>query len=186
MNNLPGTASICLDGQFAETVSQNAIDLRLLTSTSRIAIVDSRPDNPCAVFASSPSEAPAQVPKGSTAVTATDFTGEWRGSYSCNQGETGLTLIITPSANGSTVSAKFDFYPVPSNPGVPSGSFTMSGSYASGELRLTQENWINQPGGYGMVDLVLNTAPGDDNTLTGTVIGHIPGCDWVSLKRRST
>ena len=54
--------------------------------------------------------------------------GEWKGTYTCNQGLTGLTLTIKDSKD-KDVEAIFSFYAVKSNPDVPSGSSRMTGKY---------------------------------------------------------
>ena len=54
------------------------------------------------------------------------YVGAWKGAYGCAQGVTGLTLTIEPEVDG-VVSATYEFYAVPENPGVPNGSFRMNG-----------------------------------------------------------
>lgn len=90
------------------------------------------------------------------------YVGEWKGGYDCGQGMTGLTLTIAEgegSAGGdgvgadSSVEATFAFYEVPENPGVPSGSYSLQGSYADGGLALDGVEWIEQPDGYVMVGM---------------------------------
>ena len=81
------------------------------------------------------------------------FQGTWKGSYTCGQGGTGLTLELSALANGK-LSATFLFYPQPSNPDVKSGSFSMEGNYDSnGNFTLNAKEWINRPANYIMVDM---------------------------------
>jgi hypothetical protein len=62
--------------------------------------------------------------------------GVWTGTYTCNQGLSGVRLTIT-GAGGDTVRATAEFCAVPSNPGVPDGSYVLTGNYsASGGLVL--------------------------------------------------
>ena len=105
----------------------------------------------------------------SLAPAAGALTGTWVGTYVCSQGETGLRLVIQAAASG-VLTATFNFYAVPSNPGVPTGSFTMTGSYAyPAGVKLTQGQWINQPSGYLMVDLTASPPTRDGTVLNGTI-----------------
>jgi hypothetical protein len=115
--------------------------------------------------------------------TSTDpwYVGEWRGAYGCNQGVTGLTLTIEGQDPGH-VTATYEFYEVPENPGVPSGSFRMTGTYDSGRLALQGDEWIEQPEGYGMVGYESNDELGvDPHHLFGTVIGD--GCTLFTMDK---
>ena len=76
-----------------------------------------------------------------TANGAVSISGTWDGSYTCSQGQTGLRLVIT-SASGGMLTAVFNFYAIPSNPDVPSGSYAMTGTYSAAGVTLTQEYWI--------------------------------------------
>jgi eukaryotic-like serine/threonine-protein kinase len=96
------------------------------------------------------------------------LTGTWEGTYLCSQGETGVTLVIHAVAGGA-LTATFNFHAVPSNPGVPSGSFTMTGTYSSAKVTLTQDQWINQPPGYYMVNISANPPTHDGTVLNGTI-----------------
>ena len=96
----------------------------------------------------SPVAATSQAAKAAPSVV-----GVWTGTYTCNQGLSGVRLTIT-GAGGDTVRATAEFYAVPSNPGVPDGSYVLTGNYsASGGLVLIPDYWINQPAGYEMVGL---------------------------------
>lgn len=112
------------------------------------------------------------------------LTGTWTGTYTCSQGLTGLTLVMTGSIFGAVV-ATFDFYAVPENPDIPSGRFAMGGAYTfAGEVRLDadESDWIEQPSGYRTVDLE-GVVSSDSNQYSGNVIGTI-GCTTFSLVRR--
>lgn len=110
-----------------------------------------------------------------TAAPAVD--GVWSGTYTCNQGLTGIKMTITgPSDNN--LQATVDFYPVSSNPGVPNGSYVMTGNYSSsGGLVLTPDHWIDQPPGYQMVGF---SSPGPSgSSMEGTV--QADGCTTFSV-----
>jgi tetratricopeptide (TPR) repeat protein len=93
----------------------------------------------------------------------------WQGSYVCGQGVTGLNIIVT-GASDYTITAIFDFYPLPGNANVPSGSFTMTGKYSATGVFLTPVQWLVQPRGYGMVGLSGQLTSGGQ-VLSGTVTG---------------
>jgi hypothetical protein len=111
-------------------------------------------------------------------VTPSDFVGTWVGSYTCAQGLTGLRLVIQPGT-GNRLGATFNFYAVPSNPSVPSGSFAMTGFFDPAGVFLDQDHWIKQPPGYGMVNLAGNPPSTAGRTLNGSVVG----CSPFSLKK---
>ncbi|MGW2590344.1 hypothetical protein ACWCXC_08750 [Streptomyces sp. NPDC001515] len=94
-------------------------------------------------------------------------TGEWRGSYFCGQGHTGLTLTISQDDSGLT--ATFDFYPLASNPDVPRGSFAMQGTYADARMNLYGDHWIDEPEDYLMVGLSAEVAGKTPHKITGSV-----------------
>lgn len=109
------------------------------------------------------------------------YVGAWKGAYGCAQGVTGLTLTIEPPVDG-VVSATYEFYAVAENPGVPSGSFRMTGSYDAGKLSLQGSEWIDQPPGYVMVDYVSNPDVGiDPHHLFGGVQGA--GCTLFTMDK---
>jgi hypothetical protein len=126
----------------------------------------------CAYSSSSQSPAitpiPPPAPTSSANVSPSALTGTWTGSYACAQGETGLRLVIQ-AAPGGTVTATFNFFALPSNPGVPSGSFTMTGTYSSAGVNLKHDRWISQPPGYEMVDLSADLPSQGGTVLSGTV-----------------
>jgi hypothetical protein len=109
------------------------------------------------------------------------MSGDWEGTYVCSQGRTGLDLRVEASASGK-LTAFFDFYPVTSNPGVPSGSFSMTGSYNAKGVTLSPVKWLVAPAGYEMVGL-SGVAPGFNgvNTFRGSV--SVPGCATFLLHR---
>jgi hypothetical protein len=95
----------------------------------------------------------------------------WEGTYICNQGLSSVTLTIDAMRNG-TASARYDFGPVPSNPTVPVGAYTLKGEiHATGgggfSGDLEADEWINKPPTYFMVGLAIES--GDGKTMTGTI-----------------
>jgi hypothetical protein len=124
------------------------------------------------------STSPAAAPS-STAPAEPAVVGVWAGTYTCNQGLTGMRMTIT-DAGGDTVRATVDFYAVASNPGVPDGSYVLTGTYSqSNGLVLIPDHWINQPDGYVMVGLSGPQPSG--GSMHGTV--QDPGCSTFSVTR---
>lgn len=112
--------------------------------------------------------------------------GVWEGAYQCPQGRTGLTLTLA-SAPGGQVTGTFAFWPRPDNPSVARGSFRVEGSITGGgALQLRGVGWIEQPAGYGMVDLGGTVYRGDNgrvDSMLGDVL-NAPGCTRWATKRR--
>ncbi len=110
--------------------------------------------------------------------------GEWKGTYTCNQGLTGLTLTIKDNKD-KDVEATFSFYAVESNPDVPSGSYRMKGEYEK-ELKLSLKgiSWIDKPSGYKLVDL-----DGKFNANYTTYSGKVKGssnCTIFNLSKQKS
>lgn len=120
------------------------------------------------VAASLPYASTGAAPQGIAHVAS----GSWVGTYFCNQGLTNLNLEISQSSDGE-IRAVFNFYPHPSLPDMPTGSFHMRGSYipATRELNLVAGQWINQPAGYNTVNLTGKLSEGGQK-FTGKVGGH--------------
>jgi hypothetical protein len=114
-----------------------------------------------------------------------DFAGTWSGTYICAQGVTGLTLVVDPR-NGDAV---FSFYPIPKNPDVASGEFTMSGHVdaKSEQFVLEPGGWRDRPPGYFMVGLI-----GHIDAVTRHFIGAVRStsssapCRTFDLRRAAT
>ena len=106
-------------------------------------------------------------------------TGTWKGSYlGCGQGPTALTLVIK-GHGGNNLTAIFEFHALPSNPGVPTGSYAMTGHYTPTTVVLVRSHWIKQPGGYQMVNLTGPLPKG------GKFTGTVGSCTRFSLTRSS-
>ena len=91
------------------------------------------------VFAQSNTAIPA------LATNAANINGRWRGRYLCGQGFTGVTLNIKQIK--TDVTAEFDLYPLPENPGVPRGVALYQGSFdqTSRQIILRGVKWLKQP-----------------------------------------
>jgi hypothetical protein len=114
---------------------------------------------------------------------APTLAGTWTGTYVCSQGETGLRLVIQ-TGSGDALTARFNFYAVPANPSVPSGSYTMTGTSSTAGIHLIPGHWIHQPAGYEMVDL-SGTPPRNGGTLlAGSVT--TPGCTTFSVTKSAS
>lgn len=108
--------------------------------------------------------------------------GRWQGTYYCAQGLTGVTLTIR--GDDERAEALFHFYPVPENPNVPVGCYTMLGNVdtASGTINLESDEsqWILQPPNYITVNFRGRFA-GDRQRIVGRVEG--PGCSTFTMRR---
>ncbi|AVL99295.1 serine/threonine protein kinase [Gordonia iterans] len=107
--------------------------------------------------------------------------GEWTGTYTCNQGETALTLTFRQGGDRQT-RATFAFGPTSGNPRVPRGSFEMIGVRITDDVVLTPFRWIDRPGDFEMVGLIID-GPVTDRTqsLSGTV--STEGCTRFAVSR---
>lgn len=84
---------------------------------------------------------------------ASSLSGVWQGSYTCGQGLTGLTVKLQGNHNGE-VTGLFEFYPLPQNPNIPVGAFTVSGKYfTNNQIILSPLNWVKKPQSYTLVSL---------------------------------
>jgi len=86
--------------------------------------------------------------------SASPVARDWDGTYTCIQGPTALHLTIKPLSDGR-LSAVFNFYSLPSNPRVPSGSFQMNGTFNPSTQRviLSPGDWLSRPLGFTTVGL---------------------------------
>ena len=119
----------------------------------------------------------------STSDVLSGLTGAWEGEYTCGQGNTGLRLTIAAVRDG-VASATFEFFPLAGNPSAKAGKYTMVGALgSSGQLVFKQQQWIEQPPGYVMVDLAVTSPLSPDATqLSGDVL--MDNCKGFSVRRR--
>jgi hypothetical protein len=107
------------------------------------------------------------------------WAGDWVGTYRCAQGETGLTLRLRESGDG-TLQGLFHFWPLAENPDAAEGCFAMRGTPTAGSgLRLAAGRWLLRPEDYVTVD--LKGTLDAEGRLRGVVGG--PGCSIFSLQR---
>jgi hypothetical protein len=100
-------------------------------------------------------------------VTDADVAGKWVGYYDCAQGKTGLSLTMEAQPGG-VVSGTFEFFPVPENPRVPTGSYKVKGSVSGRKVALAGAEWIQQPPGYATVGLAGDVSS-DGDTYAGKI-----------------
>ncbi|ASR34187.1 hypothetical protein BAY61_03345 [Prauserella marina] len=163
--------SVFLLGACAEQVTGTAQEAASPSPTSTS--LTSSPSSP-----TSSSSLTSQTSPGAAEIDLASLVGTWKGSYFCSQGETGLELEVSPP-EGDTVSAVFTFSPVEGGPAAESGSFSMIGRNTPSGFVFQQDEWIDQPGNYVMVDLGIASVSGD--TMEGRVAGA--GCSDFSLNR---
>ncbi|WP_154814068.1 hypothetical protein [Actinophytocola xinjiangensis] len=107
--------------------------------------------------------------------------GTWEGAYTCAQGETGAKLAIE-AVDESTLKMTFEFFPLPENPDAKSGSYVLLGAYSGSRLVFTQEEWIEQPPNYVMVDLEVTSELAEGMTeLNGTMLTE--SCGALAVTR---
>jgi hypothetical protein len=152
--NVPGTA-LPADGDVDPTKASKPV----ITSVPRTSGSDAAPSD----------------------ISVADLVGNWEGSYTCGQGETGLKLEIEqPDATGSAETT-FTFFPLATNGTAASGSYAMRLGSSGGQLKFTSDHWIDQPQGYSMVDLLVQGTPSKDR-ISGTVVD--PACTTFTVTRK--
>lgn len=126
---------------------------------------------------------------------AQNLQGEWVGAYVCGQGATALRLTISDQAREerADLAARFEFGPHPGNPDISTGAFEMAGARgpaASGQIgplvTLRGIQWIEQPAGYAMVNLVGWYERTDEGELIhGEVYAQAPvnNCSAFAVRR---
>ncbi|RAY15917.1 hypothetical protein DPM19_09185 [Actinomadura craniellae] len=139
----------------------------------------SDPDEPAATGP----PAAVSTPPSASAPSSVALAGRWEGNYECNQGTTGMRLTLTDPRPDGTLTATFDFFSVPGNRSVPTGSFVMLGTYREGALSLRGDRWINRPDGYLMINLNAQIREDRPTNISGTVDGT--GCHTFSVNRVS-
>jgi hypothetical protein len=106
--------------------------------------------------------------------------GIWDGTYICNQGPTRLQLTLSQGTDGR-ITGVFRFSADPSNPTVPTGAFTISGSLTGSSLVLQGDDWIDRPGTYEMVSLTAQLSSENPDQIQGTIDGA--GCTTFTVRR---
>ena len=105
--------------------------------------------------------------------------GNYVGWYQENRRIHGMNLDI--SENNGNYSAVFSFYPLSYSAKQESGSFSMKvEKNEDGTYNFIQDQWINQPDGYVMVDLLNCTL--SDSTIDGDVfVNSVSGSDKYEI-----
>ena len=113
-------------------------------------------------------DAPTPIPPSSDELA--DIVGTWKGTYSCDQGDIALELVVSEDPSTGNPAAVFSFGPSPDAPDVPEGSFEMEGTLsAGGILTLHATDWIEQPDGYTTVGLEALVSDAAQGMMTGAV-----------------
>jgi hypothetical protein len=101
--------------------------------------------------------------------SAASLIGRWQGSYLCNWGRTGV-LVTIAKAEDPAFEGELAFYPLPEEPNLPRGRFTIAGTFdiASRILVIHGVSWLERPQGYEMVD-VTGMLSVDGRTVVGTI-----------------
>jgi hypothetical protein len=125
------------------------------------------------------------APTASAVASAAEIAGVWSGKYICTQGITALRLELIDIGAGR-VRATFQFGPLPENPLVPEGAYTMTGWFdpAGRRLVLRQEAWTRHPQGYVMVDLDGRLVASRDLISGHIVTDDRTSCSWFQVVRR--
>ena len=95
------------------------------------------------------------------------LTGTWTGTYTCSQGLTGVRLVLQANKNGTLTGTGY-FYAVPANPGVPSGSYTVTGSWSGTKTNVNAGHWLKQPAGWELEN--FTAGPPVNGHLSGKVV----------------
>ena len=91
-----------------------------------------------------------------TSIAKINLKGVWTGTFVASQGKTRADVVIKRvTADGYITNGVFSFSATPTNPSVPSGSYTLKGGYdkKTGEVAFSGGEWIVQPEGYSMIEI---------------------------------
>ncbi len=94
-----------------------------------------------------------------TSISKINLKGEWSGRYVAGQGETKINVTIpSVTSDGFIKDAVLSFSAVPTNPTVPSGSYSIIGGYdlTTGVVNFSGNEWIERPGSYGMINFMAH------------------------------
>jgi len=107
--------------------------------------------------------------------------GEYKGSYSANQGEIGLTLTVFN--DGGNYKAIFEFYNLPGKSNAENGKFYMNVTYNAPERKYTLKGnqWVNRPLGYNYVDLEGTLA---GNMFSGKAISGYSNHNFIVIRSK--
>ena len=96
----------------------------------------------------------SNVKFGKGSISKVQLKGEWIGTYVANQGQTKAHFVIDEVTKDGYASGTFYFSATPTNPKVPSGSYTVNGGYdkKTGKVTFVGEEWIEKPDTYIIID----------------------------------
>lgn len=96
----------------------------------------------------------SSVQFGDGIISSVRLKGTWTGTYVAGQGQTKAKFEIKEVSKDGYASGTFSFFATPTNPRVPSGSYSVTGGYdkKTGKVTFVGDEWIDQPLGYSMVD----------------------------------
>lgn len=96
----------------------------------------------------------SSITLGKGSISSVKLKGTWSGAYVANQGQTRARIVISEVSKDGYATGTFYFSATPTNPRVPSGSYTVVGGYdkKTGKVTFVGDEWINQPSGYSMID----------------------------------
>ena len=96
----------------------------------------------------------SSVTQGSSRIQKINLKGTWKGTYVENQGLTRCRFVIKQISKDGFASGMFYFSAAPTNPKVPSGSYSLIGGYdlTTGKVVLEGNEWIVHPSGYNFCD----------------------------------
>lgn len=112
-----------------------------------------------------------------TELKSISLIGHFTGTYVAGQGETRADFDIPDvTTDGFLKNALFSFSPVPTNPTVPRGSYSLIGGYdlKKGTINFSGNEWIERPAGWqfinfdAYVDLINKKIVGKNNELSIT------------------
>lgn len=90
----------------------------------------------------------------SASISSIPLRGTWQGTYVAGQGMTGITISVDEISKDGFATGTITFYAIPTNPKVPTGSFTFAGGCdkSSGNVTFAANEWLEQPDGYRLLD----------------------------------
>ena len=91
-----------------------------------------------------------------TSLYSIELKGTWNGTYIAYQGKTKVRIDIkSVTRDGFISKGTFNFSAVPTNPSVPSGSYTLKGGYdkQTGEIVFAGSEWLVHPSGYIFIEI---------------------------------
>jgi len=128
-----------------------------------------------------PTESPKPQPSASNNGS---INGKWIGKYTCAQGITGVTLTI--NQKGTEIAAEFELYPLPENPNLPRGAYSLNGTFNPNtlEMNLKAAKWLKRPGATWVVVDFSGQFDSNLNRFTGRM--KHPSCGSIELVRATS